>query len=106
MMQTGRATTKRNEGAKTLILTAELDPASFGWLDELRRRHFPADRNFLSAHITMFHQVSPGDAEKVAQLQLPQSPLSAQFTGVRFIGRGVAIDVASAPLIELRKAVR
>lgn len=94
------------DGAKTIIVTAELDPASFAWLDGLRRQHFPADRNFLAAHLTMFHQVSADDADTVARLPLPQAPLSAQFTGVRFLGRGVAVNVACAPLIELRETMR
>jgi 2'-5' RNA ligase superfamily protein len=94
------------DAARTVIATAELDPVSFAWLDELRRRHFPADHNFLSAHLTMFHQVSLSDAEKVAQLRLPPTPLAARFTGVRFLGRGVAINVASAPLTLLRETMR
>jgi hypothetical protein len=100
------ATDLHKDAARTLIVTAELDPVSFAWLDGLRRRHFPVDRNFLSAHLTMFHRVIPGDAEHIAQQQLPQGPLLARFTGVRFLGRGVAVEVASAPLIELRGAMK
>ena len=100
------ANIQKQDGTKAVIVTAELDPVSFAWLDELRRRHFPADRNFLTAHLTMFHQVSPADAEMVGRLGLPQAPLPARFTGVRFLGRGVAVDVACAPLIELRETMR
>lgn len=100
------ANVHRPHEAKIFIVTAELDPTSFACLDELRRRHFPADHNFLSAHLTMFHQVSLDDAEIVAHMLFPQGPLSAQFAGVRFFGRGVAVDVACAPLIELRETMR
>jgi hypothetical protein len=46
------------DGTKTLIITAELDAVYFARLDGLRREHFPAERNLLSAHLTMFHQVA------------------------------------------------
>lgn len=34
--------------AATYILTAELDPESFAWLDALRREHFLPERNLTS----------------------------------------------------------
>jgi hypothetical protein len=43
---------------RSFILTAELDPASFAWLDWLRREHFPPERNLLPAHLTLFHRLS------------------------------------------------
>jgi hypothetical protein len=41
------------------ILTAEMDDDSFAWLNGLRRAHFPVERNFLPAHLTVFHRLSP-----------------------------------------------
>jgi len=41
--------------AGPLIVTAELAPEDFAWLDALRRHHFPPERNQLRAHLTMFH---------------------------------------------------
>jgi len=41
----------------TYILTAEMDDDSFAWLAGLRRRHFPPERNFLPAHLTLFHRL-------------------------------------------------
>ena len=45
-----------------LILSLRLDAASFARLDALRRAHFPAERNHLAAHLTLFHAL-PGGAE-------------------------------------------
>jgi hypothetical protein len=54
----------------------------------------------------MFHQVSPDDADRVAHLRLPHSPLPAEFSGARFLGRGVAINVGCEPLAQLRETMR
>ena len=40
---------------RPLVLTAALDDETFDWLDGLRRRHFPPERNHLAAHLTLFH---------------------------------------------------
>ena len=45
--------------AGPLIVTAELGPADFAWLDAQRRAHFPPERNQLAAHLTMFHALPP-----------------------------------------------
>ena len=46
--------------ARPLIVTLKLDAASFARLDGLRRTHFPAAINRLSAHLTLFHHL-PGE---------------------------------------------
>jgi hypothetical protein len=43
-----------------LLLILILDDAAQERFDALWRVHFPADRNFLSAHVTAFHAL-PGD---------------------------------------------
>ena len=42
-----------------LLVTLALDPAAFAFFDESRRRWFPADRNLVPAHLTLFHRL-PG----------------------------------------------
>ncbi len=89
------------------ILTLSLDAAAFARLDALRQAHFPPERNFLSAHITLFHAL-PGDQEAAIQQTLqtisaatPIIPLA--FPTVRSLGRGVAITVESPALLDLRR---
>ena len=89
-----------------LIVTAKLDAASFKFFDELRRRHFPPERNFLSAHVTLFHHL-PGDEIAVAEdvlssLASSQSAIRLEFSSVRFLGRGTAVEIESAELNSLR----
>ena len=64
-----------------LILTLGFDAASFTHLDAMRRRHFPAERNFIPAHLTLFHHL-PGEREQDIAATL----------------RSVARDVAPIPL--------
>ncbi|MUL39424.1 2'-5' RNA ligase family protein [Gloeocapsopsis dulcis] len=90
-----------------LILTLKLDRITFDFFNELRQQHFPSERNFLPAHITLFHAL-PGEHELSIQQSLqnlcthtPSLPLL--FPKPRFLGRGVAIEVSCSELIQLRQ---
>ena len=92
-----------------LILTLRLDTASFTELDALRRRHFPAARNLLPAHLTLFHLL-PGEGLEVIAAHLTATAAATRkfplnFPTVRFLGRGVAVEVASADLLQVRGAL-
>lgn len=92
-----------------LILTAELPPELHRWATALRQRHFPPERNFLEAHVTLFHALPPHvEAELcalLARLASTTAPLPARLEGVMNLGRGTALRLASAPLLELRAGV-
>jgi hypothetical protein len=88
------------------IATAEIDEVNFHWLDALRREHFPAERNVLSAHLTMFHHLGREQMERLLKTALPEAPLPLSFTKIRPLGRGVAIDVDSPALSELRRVLK
>jgi hypothetical protein len=75
------------------IATIEIDETNFLWLDSLRRRHFPVERNFLSAHLTMFHHLSDAQMIRFHTAPLPTEPLPVSFAAVRFLGRGVAVEL-------------
>lgn len=89
----------------TYILTAEMDDASFAWLDALRREHFPPARNVLSAHLTMFHRLSAAQIERLQMAAMPAEPIELSFDRMRFLGSGVAINVRSPDLERLRYAI-
>jgi 2'-5' RNA ligase len=91
-----------------LIVTLLLDEAAQERFDGLRAAHFPPARNQLAAHATLFHAL-PGellpevrDALRAAA-DRPAFPVAV--TGVRFLGRGVALDLAAPELTELRASV-
>lgn len=82
-----------------LIVTAELDPATQAWLDDLRARHFPPHRNFLRAHLTLFHALP-------RRPELPDSPVLEATVEAPFkLGRGVAFAIACPPLEVLRARI-
>ena len=97
--------------AAPLILTLTLDEASQAFFDDLRRQHFPAKINYLSAHLTLFHAL-PGaeqatiaaDLEAVAAAQ--SGPLPLQATGVKFMGRGVMYTLDNPTLPALHKRLQ
>jgi hypothetical protein len=88
-----------------LIVTAEIGPADFSWLDGLRRRHFPPERNQLPAHLTMFHALPPS-AEDEARTRLAafaKSPSpKAVVAGLLDLGGGVAFRIVSEQLDAIR----
>ena len=91
------------------IVTLQLDAENAEALNVLRRAHFPAERNFLDAHITLFHAL-PGDEEEAikADLRLRCAEMEAFdvfLSRIRFTGRGVALSVESAELSRLRAAL-
>ena len=91
--------------AGALIVTAELGPADFAWLDAQRRAHFPPERNQLAAHLTMFHALPPSALGEVraSLAQLAKAPPPrATITGLRNLGRGVAYRVHAPELEDLR----
>ena len=59
----GGARTRPMAGA--LIVTAEIAQRDFSWLEHLRRSHYPAERNQVPAHLTMFHALPPSAEPEV-----------------------------------------
>ena len=92
-----------------LILTLKIDAQSFDYFDELRRRYFPPERNFLAAHVTLFHHLPGENGAKITKdlaeicRQTGRFPLA--FTNWRFLGKGSAINIESAELLKLRAAL-
>ena len=88
-----------------LIVTLLLDDAAQQRFDRLRAAHFPPDRNRLAAHVTLFHAL-PGEQLAAVRAELAtvagRPPFAVAVTGVRFLGRGVALDLAAPELTTLR----
>jgi hypothetical protein len=94
--------------AGPLIVTAELGPEDFAWLNDLRRHHFPPDRNQLDAHLTMFHAVPPSAESELRQILRTAAELRAPpawIAGTMNLGGGVALRVASDDLNAIRAEV-
>ena len=91
--------------AGALIVTAELAPPDFAWLDKLRRAHFPPDRNQLPAHLTMFHALPPsaeGEVRRSLSRLASEPPPRASIEGLMDLGGGVAFRIVSSDLDTMR----
>jgi hypothetical protein len=85
-----------------------LGDADFAWLDGLRQRHFPPERNYLRAHLTLFHHLPPSAEAEIAGLlcDLTRAPApKAQISGLINLGRGVAYRIESPELVDIRTMI-
>ena len=91
------------------ILTAELPADLHRWATRLRDRHFPPERNFLQAHVTLFHALPAmldGELQtRLAALVGENAPIPARLDGVLNLGRGTALKVSSDDLLALRDRI-
>lgn len=88
-----------------LVVTLSLDAFSFEKLNRLRRDHFPPERNYLPAHVTLLHALPGGELptirSRLQQICAQTAPIHIEFPRVRMLGRGVAIEVRSVDLQHL-----
>jgi hypothetical protein len=92
--------------AGALIVTAEIAARDLGWLEQLRRAHYPADRNQLPAHLTMLHALPPSAEGEVRRSlgQLATEPAPrASIEGIMDLGGGVAFRIVSTDLDAIRR---
>ncbi|MGI4893885.1 MAG: 2'-5' RNA ligase family protein [Janthinobacterium lividum] len=91
-----------------LVVTLALGGDDERYLDTLRRRYFPPERNRLSAHVTMFHQL-PGDALDIVLDHVRAACRGPEFDvrvdGVRSLGRGAAFTLDSPELLGVRASL-
>lgn len=90
---------------RPIIVTALFAPGDDGWLQHLRRTHFPPERNQVPAHLTLFHQLPPSlEAELSDRLAKSTAapPPPALLTGLMDLGQGTAFRVESAALADIR----
>ncbi len=92
-----------------LILTIKINPEAAAYFTGLRKQHFPAERNYLDAHLTLFHHL-PGkeDAffEAVKTVCIQQKLMLLQVTQVVNIGAGVAFKLECTALKNLHKTLQ
>ena len=92
-----------------LIVTAELPADLQSWASQLRRAHFPPERNVLDAHVTLFHALPPGNEGEVrdclAALARDHPPVPARLAGIMKLGKGTALQLESPAMLDLRDAL-
>ncbi len=88
-----------------LIVTALFGPGDDGWLQQLRRTHYPAARNLVPAHLTLFRQLPPSlETELSARLAAAAGapPPPAMLAAIMDLGEGTALRVESRALEAIR----
>ncbi|GAA6121210.1 2'-5' RNA ligase family protein [Acidovorax sp. FG27] len=95
--------------ATALIVTLQMDPTASARFTALRRQHFPAHRNWLDAHITLFHSLPVGSVDLVLRdaqaLASSIEPFGLHVDRVQFLGAGVAYALSSVQAVRLRSAL-
>ncbi|RFZ84572.1 2'-5' RNA ligase family protein [Mucilaginibacter terrenus] len=92
-----------------LILTLQIDEASQNFFDQLRSRYFPPERNYLAAHLTLFHQLPPDNIaiiDCLSRIAAEQKSFKAEVGAVASIGNGVAYKIESSLLQHLHKLLQ
>jgi len=88
-----------------LIITADFALADFAWLEGLRRAYYPAERNQVPVHLTLFHALPPSAFEE-AKRQLAAYTVGpaphATIAGLMDLGGGVAFRITSVELDLIR----
>lgn len=92
-----------------LLVLAMVPPPLQARLDDLRRAHYPASRNRVPAHVTLFHNI-PGMvgaelADLLAGLTATLPAPKARIGDVLDLDGGTAIGVISPDLMALREDI-
>lgn len=88
------------------IVTAELPPDLAKWATGLRTAHFPPERNYLKAHVTLFHALPYFAADEIrvalAQEAAEAAPVEGELVGLMSLGGGTALKLSSPAMLDLR----
>ena len=93
-----------------MIVTAWIDPKDLELFNRQRAALFPADRNYLSAHVTLFHHIPASVRQDFIsfchELYASTHVLSAWVGPPFSLGKGAAYPVKCRPLAEIRGQLR
>ncbi len=96
----------RATGAAPIIVTATMGAADQRFFDNLRAAHFPPERNYLRAHITLFHQLPPSALSEldglIRRIAADTAPPAARLRELYSLGNGVAYRIDSPDLLTIR----
>jgi hypothetical protein len=89
-----------------LILTLTLNDDAFSFFTALRSQYFPAERNFLEAHLTLFHKLPNNQPQIIKSIEavcVVQRIITLAVVRVVNIGYGVAYEIKSQELSTLHR---
>ncbi|CAN5398881.1 2'-5' RNA ligase family protein [soil metagenome] len=88
-----------------IIVTALFGAADQAFFDAARRAHYPAERNRIDAHLTMFHHLAPSLSDELKQRlreEVRGRAPEARIGGLISLDRGVAYRIESPGLEAIR----
>eukprot|EP01111_Echinosteliopsis_oligospora_P017382 TRINITY_DN7502_c0_g3_i2.p1 TRINITY_DN7502_c0_g3~~TRINITY_DN7502_c0_g3_i2.p1 ORF type:complete len:448 (-),score=138.94 TRINITY_DN7502_c0_g3_i2:22-1248(-) len=97
-----------------LLITLAFDTITHDTLESLRVQHFPKERNFIPAHISVFHALPQEEYDFIDQtltdiskdcLEKDPDGIALNFVGVRRLGGGFAIETSAPRLVSIQKVL-
>ena len=92
-----------------LIVTAELPHDLHRWATGLRTQYFPPERNYLEAHVTLFHalpgQCLPEFRTVLKRIAAEEAPPAARLEGIMSLGGGTALKLSSPEMLHIRDRI-
>ena len=94
---------------RPLILTAKLDDEAQKFFNNKREKHFPSERNYLDAHLTLFHHLPPEDIVSIQNtlwdISKNTPTLKATAATIMFMGFGSAYQIKCDALMDIRNTL-
>ena len=110
-MERGHALSVSDEGAARgrahlpLIVTVELPAELQARMNALRAAHYPPERNWLKAHVTLFHALPPSIEPELrralAMLTAELAPPRARIAGIMSLDGGTAVRIESEKVLAM-----
>lgn len=91
-----------------LILTLAIEEKAFLFFNSLRKIYFPPERNFIDAHLTLFHHL-PNDplvVDAVASYSAAHPVFALKVTEPVSIGNGVAYKIQCDALVQFHRQLQ
>ena len=92
-------------GGGPIVVTALFADGDNGWLQALRRTHYPPERNRVPAHLTLFRHLPPGVESELSRrlaALTASPPPRATVAGILDLGEGTALRIDSDELEAIR----
>lgn len=92
-----------------LIVTAQLPATLQSWANGLRKAHFPPERNYLDAHVTLLHALPYHVLDEakalLSRMAAQHGPVKARLADVMDLGTGTAFVIDSPDMMGLRNDI-
>lgn len=98
-----------DKASAPIIITAMMGAEDHSFFTKIRKIYFPPERNYLDAHITLFHHLPPAHWQEIKRYIIGltreyEAPL-ARTDRLLNLGRGVAFHVDSPELMAIRSMI-